>query len=130
MQISFRSKLFDTISDKADDSFYGQDIANLVSKKLLDWKTDVFEEDWGWCILASKRNYNYIIGVYDHDVDDVNELGSLWYIRLFNENDNSNWLKKLFKHIPPKAHEEVVAEIDMILKESKDVKDIHIEPLE
>jgi hypothetical protein len=130
MMISFHSKTFDVSAPKDnDDSFYGEDLARWLEGRLVGWKTSVVGEDWGWAVLASKGKFKYMFGVYDHDTNEVSDNGPRWVLRLFNRRDRTDWFKKLFKHIPPKAHQEVIDEVVGVLRHSREVSDISVEPL-
>ena len=129
MMISFRSKIFDSSIEEDTEQFLGEDVAKWIASRLSGWNTSVVGEDWGWAVLAARPHFKYVIGVYDHDVDDVTDGGAKWVIRLFNERDRSGWLKKLFRYVPPKAHEEVVAEVVGLLRSSRDVSNIEVEAL-
>ena len=129
MMVSFRSKVFGASAPKSDGSFYGEDLARWLEARLVGWKTSVVGEDWGWAVLANKGQLKYMFGVYDHDTDEVTENGPKWVVRLFNLRDRSGWFKKLFKNIPPKAHQEVVDEVVGVLRDSREVLDIRVDPL-
>jgi len=130
MVVFFRTKRFDTESKKEDDRFYGQDLAKWLSSELRGWDTNVEEEDWGWAVEASKRGYEYIFGVYDHDTGNVTDEGARWCLRLFNLRDKSApWYKKLVRYIPPVAHAEVVEEIVALLNQQTDFHNLQTEPL-
>ena len=129
MMISLRTKIFDASSPMEEGSFHGEDFAKWLQAKLAGWKTDVVGEDWGWAVYARKEGYRYNFGVYDHDTNDVTDAGPKWVLRLYNERDRSNWFKKMFKYIPPKAHPEVVEEITGILKADGEFKEIQVESL-
>jgi hypothetical protein len=122
--ISCRTKLFKVSPSAEEGVFDGGDFAKWLGGKLAGWETDIIEEDWGWAATAQKTGYDYIFGIYDHDTLDVTNLGPKWVIRLYNQSDKSNWFKRLFKYIPPKAHEEIVNEIVGILKSEEAIKDI------
>jgi hypothetical protein len=96
---------------------------------LVGWRVGVVREDWGWAVTATKEQYRYIFGVYDHDTNDVTEQGALWVLRLYNQRDRTPWFKKLLKHIPPVAHEEITEELMQILRCSDGVTDISMQPL-
>jgi hypothetical protein len=49
--------------------------------------------------------------------------------RVFNRRDRQRWYLKLFKYIVPVAHEEVLAEVVAILKRTKGVSEVTLEPL-
>jgi hypothetical protein len=129
MMISFRTKLFDTTSAIRDDTFRGEDLARWLEQRLSGWSSTVISEDWGWAVVAQKRDYQYIFGVYDHDHDEVAEQGPKWVLRLFNMRDRSKRLQKLLRYIPPVAHNEVVQEITEILRQDEAISDIKAEPL-
>jgi hypothetical protein len=129
MRINFHTNLFDVPKDVPEGTFRGEDVARWLAGQLDGWQTSVVGEDWGWAVLASKGDYGYIFGVYDHDTDEVTAQGPKWVIRLFNERDRGNWFLKLFKNIPPVAHDEVVAEIVGILGRNKDISEVTIEAL-
>jgi len=121
MTLFFHSQRFDTSSDKADDRFYGEDLARWLSSELTGWKSDVVEEDWGWAVVATKDKLHYIFGIYDHDTDELTENGPRWCIRIINQRDNSTpWLKKLFRNVPPVAHPDVIEEITRLLSRQPD----------
>lgn len=56
-------------------------------------------------------------------------VGGTHVVRLFNRRDRSDWFKKMFKNIPPKAHQEVIDEIVGVLRQSREVSDIRSAPL-
>lgn len=130
MMISFRTKQFDTQSTLAEGAFHGEDVAEWLASKLVGWSVGVIPEDWGWAITARKNDYAYIFGIYDHDTNDVTDEGALWVVRLFNQKDKTSWFKKLLKHIPPIAHEEVTAEVLQVLQSAAGVTFISTEPLQ
>jgi hypothetical protein len=129
MRINFRSKLFDTSTEKPEGTFLGEDVARWLSGQLGGWQTSVVEEDWGWAILAKKGEFYYTIGVYDHDTVEMTEDGPVWVVRLFNRKDRSRWFVKLFKNIAPVAHEEVLDEVMGILKRTPGIAGVSPEPL-
>lgn len=129
MMITFHSKTFDVSTVRNDDSFHGEDLAQWLEARLTGWNTSVVDEDWGWAVLADRGQFKYIFGVYDHDTDEVTENGPRWVIRLFNRRDRSDWFKKMFKNIPPKAHQEVIDEVVGVLRASGEVSDIRVAPL-
>ena len=127
MTIFFRTTRFDTSSEQTDDSFYGEDLAQWLAGALSGWETSVDAEDWGWAVGASRDSHLYLIGVYDHDVTDVSDQGPRWCLRLNNQRDRSvPWYKKLFRHVEPMAHPEVVAEIEALLRQQPDFHDIQV----
>jgi hypothetical protein len=128
--ISCRTKLFDVSSPIEDGAYYGEDFAKWLQLKLSDWQSEVFEEDWGWAVLARNEGYRYIFGVYDHDTTDISEFGPKWVIRLYNQKDRSSWFKKLFKCIPPVAHQEVVDQVVGVLKAQREISEIEVMPLQ
>lgn len=131
MEILFRTKLFDSSSPIEEGVFYGRDLAEWLTQRFSDWHCDVESEDWGWAIYASKKPYECIFGVYDHNINDCNANGPEWCIRLYNQKDWSNLFTKIFvRYIPPKAHPEVVDEVVQILRAEKDIHDLRVEPLD
>ena len=68
----------------------------------------MYAEDWGWAIEAKRSPYRYMIGVYDHDTNDVTENGP-------------KWVRDLIRYTPPAAHEVVTQEIVHILKQAGDI---------
>lgn len=129
MMISARTKQFAAATPMEEGSFRGEDFAKWLQSKLTGWQTDVAAEDWGWAIVARKGEYHYIFGVYDHDTDDVTDAGPKWVLRLYNQRDSSCWFKKIFKYIPPKAHQEVVDEVTGILKADCSFTEVQTKPL-
>jgi hypothetical protein len=129
MLIAFRSKLFDASGALPEGKFHGEDLAKWLAEHLDKWQSQVYAEDWGWEIVAKRDQYQYMFGVYDHDTNDVNENGPKWVVRLYNQRDHSNWLRKLFKYIPPVADKEVTQEIMQTLKQIADIAQIEIEQL-
>ena len=129
MRINFRSKLFDVSTEIPEDSFRGEDVARGLESQLSGWQTSVIGEDWGWAVAAKKESLKYVFGIYDHDTDEVTEDGAIWVIRVFNRRDRSRWYLRLFKYIPPVAHEEVLAEVVAILKRTEGITEVRVEPL-
>lgn len=129
MKISFRTDIFDTERSLPDDAFYGEDLAKWLAERLTGWSVGVVPEDWGWAVTGRKSEYAYIFGVYDHDTNDKTDQGALWVLRLYNQKDKTSRFKKLFKYVPPVAHEEVVTEVASILTGSAGIADVSIEPL-
>ena len=129
MLIAFRANLFDTSSDLPEGAFHGEDLAKWLEARLKGWQTRVHAEDWGWAVLAQRDQYEYIFGVYDSDTNDVTENGPKWILRLYNQKDRSNWLKKLFKYIPPTTDKEVTHEIVQLLEHADGVTNIEVESL-
>jgi len=130
MLISFRTRQFDSESTLPEDSYYGEDVARWLASQLPAWSTSVIPEDWGWAVTARKNEYRYIFGVYDHDINDLTDEGVRWIVRIFNQKDDTNWFKKLFRDTPPLAHNEVVSELVQILKEAEGIAAISTAPLE
>ena len=130
MLISLRTKLFDTAASCEEERYRGKDFAKWLQLRMSAWDTEVIGEDWGWAVVAGKDIYRYIFGVYDHDAGDENELGSRWVLRLYNRRDRSNWFKKIFTYIPPKAHPEIVDEIVYILESNEDIHDVQVMPID
>jgi hypothetical protein len=132
MLISFRTKRFDVETPIPEGACYGEDLAKWLQGCLSGWKAMVYVEDWGgWAVLANKDTLRYLFVVYDHDIDDVTELGPKWVIRLFNEKDWKNWFRSLFlfKYIPPVAHDQVTAEIVHLLSGTEGIAEVTVEPL-
>ena len=129
MMISFHSKAFDASEPENEDSFRGEEVARWLEARLVGWKTSVAAEDWGWSVVANKGHLKYELGVYDHDTNEVNDNGPRWVLRLYNLRDRSDWFRKLFRYIPPKAHQQVVDEVVGLLRNSEEVSDIRVEPL-
>jgi len=129
MRINFRSNLFDVSSELPEGSFRGEDVARWLESQLSGWQTSVVGEDWGWAVAAKKGDFYYVLGIYDHDLDEVTADGPRWVVRLFNRRDRQKWFLKLFKNIAPVPHEEVLAEIVGLLKGTKGISEVTVEPL-
>jgi hypothetical protein len=129
MLIAFRTHLFDASGDLPEGRYHGGDLAKWLAARLPQWRTSVCEEDWGWAVSGRKDKYRYLFGVYDHDTNDVTHDGPKWILRLYNKGDRSQWLRKLFKYIPPVAHPEVVNEIVALLKQAEGITQIETELL-
>ena len=130
MTFRFRTGRFDTASPLEDGAFRGRDAAEWLCGELSGWQAAVDAEDWGWAVSATRGEHAHVFGFYDHDLDDVNVNGPRWCLRLFNLRDRSvPWYKKLFRHVPPVAHPEVVAEIHAILTRQADFHEIEQDAL-
>lgn len=130
MTLFFHTNRFDTDTKVEEGCFLGEDVAHWLAESLTRWDTGVFEEDWGWAVTATRDDYKYLFGVYDHDLDETNDHGPRWCIRIYNERDKSTpWYKKLIRHVPPVAHDEVVAEIQSLIDGQADFSDSAQEPL-
>ena len=129
MLISFRTKRFDTESSIPEGAFYGGDLSRWLQRCLSGWNAKVYPEDWGWAVVARRETLSYLFGVYDHDINDVTELGPKWVIRLYNRKDLLNWFRSLFKHSPPVADDEVTAEIVQLLSGTDGIAEVTVEKL-
>lgn len=128
MTCFFRTKRFDTAPGTSEEAFRGEDVARWLCGELSGWKANVDLEDWGYAVSAVRGDEACIFGIYDHDIDDVNEQGPRWCIRITNLRDRSvPWYKKLFRNVPPVAAPEVVAEVESILRRQSDFHDIQLE---
>ena len=127
MMITFRSKVFDSSAPKSGQTFYGEDLARWLEARLVGWNTSVVDEDWGWAVLANKGPLKYIFAVYDHDTNEITDDGPRWVVRVFNLGNREDWFKILFKHDPPRAHQEVIDEVFGVLRNSREVSDIRVE---
>ena len=96
MNVSFRTTIFDASSQIPEHVFHGEDLAKWLKEKLTGWEASVDVEDWGWAVEAQKGKLNYIFGIYEYETNDVNEQGPKWIIAIYNERDNSHWLRDLF----------------------------------
>jgi hypothetical protein len=130
MTFRFRTDRFDTASPIEDGAFRGRDAAEWLLGELRDWQATVDAEDWGWAVSGVRGEHACVFGIYDHDLDDVTADGPQWCLRIFNLRDRSvPWYKKLFRHVPPVAPPDVVAEIHAILTRQPDFREIRQEAL-
>jgi hypothetical protein len=74
----FKSSLFNIVPDEdeaANPQCYGKELSAWLGTKLsnLGYTVEVVPEDWGWCVMCSRKPYSLWVGC-GCMVDDKNAL--------------------------------------------------------
>ena len=123
----FKSSLFDLVPGEDEESnpqCYGKELSAWLGKKLsyLGYNVEIIPEDWGWCVMCSRKPYSLWVGC-GCMVDDENALNNesiVWHCFVVAE---VPFIKRIFGNVNTQSGiSKLTSELESILMGEPEIR--------